>query len=73
MYFEVVAPSPIPRPLGDRMKTDRHDALMLTKIDLKVVRGPDDVDKAARELVRTLEDAVRGQPTAHGVGHWQAT
>lgn len=62
---EVVAPSSIPRSPGDRVKTDRRDALLLAKLarsgDLAVVRVPDGVDEAVRDLVRAREDAVREQ------------
>lgn len=76
VYFEVVAPSSISRPLGDRMKTDRHDVLTLAnKIDLKVVCGADDVDEATRELVGALggRRAQAAPQPMHRVGHWQAT
>lgn len=65
LHCEVVAPSSIPRAPGDRVKTDRRDALLLAKLarsgDLAVVRVPDGVDEAVRDLVRAREDAVREQ------------
>jgi transposase len=65
LHCEVVAPSSIARPSGDRVKTDRRDALLLAKLarsgDLAVVRVPDGVDEAVRDLVRAREDAVREQ------------
>ncbi len=65
LHCEVVAPSSIPRAPGDRVKTDRRDAMLLAKLarsgDLAVVRVPDGVDEAVRDLVRAREDAVREQ------------
>ncbi|MEJ6003806.1 IS110 family transposase [Paucibacter soli] len=65
VHCEVVAPSSIPRAPGDRVKTDRRDAMLLAKLarsgDLAVVRVPDGVDEAVRDLVRAREDAVREQ------------
>ena len=62
---EVVAPSSIPRAPGQRIKTDRRDALLLARMaragELAVVRVPDEVDEAVRDLVRAREDAVREQ------------
>jgi transposase len=60
---EVVAPSSIPKRSGDRVKTDRRDAMMLARLsrsgDLSAVRVPDAADEAVRDLVRAREDAVR--------------
>jgi hypothetical protein len=60
---EVVAPSSIPRCPGDRVKTDRRDAMMLARPgrsgDLKAVRVPGRADEAVRDLVRGRDDAVR--------------
>ena len=60
---EVVAPSSIPKRSGDRVKTDRRDAMMLARLsrsgDLTAVRVPDAADEAVRDLVRAREDAVR--------------
>ena len=65
---EVVAPSSIPRAPGERIKTDRRDALLLARLarsgDLKAVRVPDIADEAMRDLVRSREDAVREQRNA---------
>jgi transposase len=65
---EVVAPSWIPKRPGDRVKTDRRDAMMLARLaragELKAVRVPDLVDEAMRDLVRAREDAVREQRNA---------
>lgn len=60
---EVVAPSSIPKRSGDRVKTDRRDAMMLARLsrsgDLSAVRVPGAGDEAVRDLVRAREDAVR--------------
>ena len=60
---EVVAPSSIPRRSGDRVKTDRRDAMMLARLsrsgDLTAVRVPGAGDEAVRDLARSREDAVR--------------
>jgi len=60
---EVVAPSSIARPPGERIKTDRRDAMLLARLarsgDLTPVRVPDAADEAVRDLVRAREDAVR--------------
>ncbi|KQX21407.1 IS110 family transposase [Variovorax sp. Root434] len=67
-HCEVVAPSSIPKRSGDRVKTDRRDALMLARLaragELSAVRVPDAVDEAMRDLVRAREDAVREQRNA---------
>lgn len=60
---EVVAPSSIPKRSGERVKTDRRDAMMLARLsrsgDLTAVRVPGAADEAVRDLVRAREDAVR--------------
>ena len=60
---EVVAPSSIPKRPGERVKTDRRDAMMLARLsrsgDLTAVRIPGAGDEAVRDLVRAREDAVR--------------
>ena len=65
---EVVAPSSIPKRAGDRVKTDRRDAMMLARLsrsgDLTAVRVPGAADEAVRDLVRAREDAVREQRNA---------
>jgi len=59
----VAAPSLIPRKPGDRVKTDRKDALKLARSlrsgDLTACNVPDETDEAMRDLVRAREDAVR--------------
>jgi transposase len=67
-HCQVVAPSSIPRAPGERVKTDRRDALKLARLaragDLIAVRVPDSADEAVRDLVRAREDAVREQRNA---------
>lgn len=62
---EVVAPSKIPRRPGDRVKTDRRDALTLASLsragELRFVVVPDERDEAIRDLSRTRIDAVRAR------------
>jgi transposase len=58
---EVVAPSKMERPPGDRVKTDRRDAERLARLlrigELPGVRVPSEAEEAARDLVRAREDA----------------
>ena len=65
LHCEVIAPSSIARAPGERIKTDRRDAMLLARLarsgDLAVVRVPDGADEAVRDLVRAREDAVREQ------------
>ena len=60
---EVVAPSSIPKRSGNRIKTDRRDAMLLARLsrsgDLTAVRVPGAADEAVRDLVRARDDAVR--------------
>lgn len=62
---EVVAPSRIPRRPGERIKTDRRDALNLASLaragELVAVRVPDERDEALRDLSRARVDAVRAR------------
>ena len=57
----VAAPGKIPRAPGDRVKTDRRDAERLVRLlrleELTAVRVPDELEEAARDLVRAREDA----------------
>ena len=59
----VVAPSLIPKQAGDRVKTDRRDALQLARLmrsgDLTPVYVPKVEDEAIRDLGRAREDALR--------------
>src|ERR1700682_6753827 len=62
---EVVAPSKIPRRPGERIKTDRRDALKLAGLaragELVSVTIPDERDGAIRDLRRARVDAVRAR------------
>ena len=57
----VVAPSLIPRKAGDRVKTDRRDAMMLARLmrsgDLNSIYVPGVEDEALRDLSRGRNDA----------------
>jgi transposase len=58
----VVAPSLIPRKPGERVKTNRRDAVTLARLfragELTSVRVPDAVHEAVRDLVRAREAAA---------------
>lgn len=58
---EVVAPSLIPRRSGDRVKTNRRDAVSLARLhragELTGVWVPDETHEAIRDLVRAREAA----------------
>ncbi len=58
----VVAPSLIPRRPGERVKTNRRDALSLARLlragELTAVWVPDETHEAIRDLVRTRAMAV---------------
>ena len=58
----VVAPSLIPRKPGDRVKTDRRDAVQLARLmrsgDLTPVYVPAIEDEAIRDLSRARQDAM---------------
>ena len=62
----VVAPSLMPRKPGERIKTDRRDAINLAKLhragELTPVWVPDQAHEAIRDLVRA--SAVRSRPPA---------
>ncbi len=64
----VAAPSLIPKKSGDRIKTDRRDALSLARLhragDLVSVYVPDQEDEAMRDLTRAREDATAFQRKA---------
>jgi len=57
---EVVAPSKLQRPAGDRVKTDAKDAVHLARLlrldEITVVAIPTIEQEAARDLVRARED-----------------
>lgn len=59
----VVAPSLIPRKPGDRVKTDRRDAITLARLmrsgDLSSIYVPGIEDEAIRDLSRGREDTLR--------------
>jgi transposase len=65
---EVVAPTKIPRRAGERIKTDRRDALALAHFarsgDLGSVMVPDGADEAIRDLSRSREDALKARTRA---------
>jgi transposase len=58
----VIAPSLIPKRAGERVKTDRRDAMKLAGLaragELTSVWVPDERHEAMRDLVRAREDAV---------------
>lgn len=60
---EVIAPSLIPRRPGDRIKTDRRDAVRLAHLyragELTAVRVPSEEEERVRALVRCREALVR--------------
>ena len=68
----VVAPSLIPKKPGDRVKTNRRDAVNLAKLlragELTAVWVPDSQHEAMRDLVRARLDAVHSLP--HGTSPW---
>ena len=59
----VIAPSQMPRKSGDRVKTDRRDAITLARLhragELTPVYVPELEDKALRDLVRAREDTQK--------------
>ncbi|MDJ0861504.1 MAG: IS110 family transposase [Gammaproteobacteria bacterium] len=61
---QVVAPSRIPKAPGERLKTDRRDALKLARLlrsgDLKAVWVPDTDQEMMRDLSRARDD-MKGQ------------
>ena len=62
---DVVAPSLIPRKAGDKIKTDRRDAMMLAQLlragQLTEVWVPDEAHEAMRDLVRMRAQATKDQ------------
>ncbi len=60
---DVVAPSLIPRKAGDKVKTDRRDAMMLAQLlragQLTEVWIPDEAHEAVRDLVRMRAQAMK--------------
>lgn len=65
---EVIAPSLVPTKAGDKVKTDRRDAIKLAKHyrngELTPVWVPDAAHEALRDLVRTREDTRAEQQRA---------
>jgi transposase len=63
IHCTVVAPSLIPIKSGERIKTDRRDALKLARLhragELTAVHVPDANDEAMRDLCRARTDAVQ--------------
>jgi transposase len=59
----VVAPSLIPKKPGDKVKTDKRDALKLAKLlkseELTPIYVPEDKDEAIRDLSRARETAMK--------------
>ena len=64
----VVAPALIPRKPGDRIKTDRRDAMSLARLyragELTTVWVPDEEQEAIRDLVRCREDGKQHEQKA---------
>ena len=62
-YCDVIAPSMTPKKRGDRVKTDRRDAVSLARLhragELTPVYVPCKEDEAMRDLIRGREDAVK--------------
>jgi transposase len=59
----VVAPSQIPKKAGDRVKTDRREAVQLARLlrsgDLTPIYVPTVEDEAIRDVVRAREEALK--------------
>ena len=73
VHCDVIAPSLVPVKPGDRVKTDRRDALKLAQCyragDLTPVWVPDAEQEALRDLVRAREAAKKDQLRArHRLG-----
>jgi transposase len=64
----VVAPSMIPRRSGDRIKTDRRDAINLVRLfragELTSIYVPSAEDEALRDLIRCRDDVRRFEKKA---------
>jgi transposase len=65
---KVVAPSMVPKKSGERVKTDRRDAVNLARLErageLTAVHVPELEDEAMRDLSRAREDAKRAETKA---------
>ncbi len=73
MRCEVLAPSKLQRPVGERVKTDARDALHIAELlrldEIVTVTIPSEPQEAARDLVRAREDARRDLMSArHRLG-----
>jgi transposase len=73
VHCDVVAPTLVPTKTGDRVKTDRRDAVKLARAyragDLTAVWVPDAMHEALRDLVRAREAAKKDQLRArHRLG-----
>jgi len=70
-HCSVVAPSLIPKRSGDRIKTDRRDAINLVRLfragELTSIYIPTEEDEAMRDLTRGREDAVKAHRTSRQV------
>ncbi len=68
ILVEVISPASIRRSPGERIKTDRRDAMLLARLarsgDLTPIVVPDAGDEAIRDLIRAREDAVKAQRSA---------
>jgi transposase len=64
----VIAPSLIPKKAGDKVKTDKRDAMQLARLfragELTPVYVPDREDEAIRDLSRAREDSMLVQKAA---------
>ena len=69
MEFVAFAPSLVPKQSGDKVKTDRRDALKLARFhrsgDLTEVALPDASTEAMRDLERARDDAKNAERVAH--------
>jgi hypothetical protein len=69
--MRVVAPGSIPKGSGDRVKTDRRDAIRLVRLlaagELTFAFVPTVADEHFRDLVRCI-DEIRGDLMAPGIG-----
>ena len=64
----VIAPSLIPKRAGDRIKTDKRDAIKLARFlrsgELTAIHIPDEQTEAMRDLSRARDDAKRAEHSA---------
>jgi transposase len=64
----VIAPSFIPRKAGEKVKTDRRDAVQIVRLlrsgDLSGVYIPEPEDEAIRDLCRAREESMREMKAA---------